>query len=98
MSTASLMVAAAPDMGLLSCIEHFLDRCVCDEGKIAARFAEMPVGRLLRGGCTQHKLTSKQHFTKLRSRTQKCLQVCGRLCLLGVTRDEECEMVVESED
>ena len=56
LSTSTLMVAAAPDMDLLSCVGYFLDRCVNDEGQIAKIFAQMPVGRLLRSGCTQHTL------------------------------------------
>ena len=31
LSTSPLMVAAAPDMDLMSCIEHFLEHCTDDE-------------------------------------------------------------------
>ena len=46
LSTAPLMVAAAPDMDLMSCVNYFLDRCTDDNGELAERFAQMPVGRL----------------------------------------------------
>ena len=76
LSTSPLMVAAAPDMDLLSCIDYFLDRCTVDEGKIAKRFAQMPVGNLLRGGWKQHVLTTAD-IPQLRRKAKKCLQVRG---------------------
>ena len=75
LSTSTLMVAAAPDMDLLSCVGYFLDRCVNDEGQIAKRFVEMPVGRLLRGGCNQHTI-GPADMPALRSTAEKCLGVC----------------------
>ena len=74
LSTSPLMVAAAPDMDLMSCIEHFLEHCVDGEGQIASKFARMSVGNLLRGGCKQHVLTTADIPT-LRSKANKCLQV-----------------------
>ena len=74
LSTSPLMVAAAPDMDLMSCIEHFLEHCVDDEGKIAPKFAHAPVGNLLRGGWEQHVLTTADIPT-LRSKANNCLQV-----------------------
>ena len=59
----------------ISNIEYLLDRCVDADGAIASSFSELPVGRMLRGGITQHKLTTKD-FSKLRSKTEKCIQVC----------------------
>merc|ERR1712032_544385 len=57
----------------MSCIEHFLEHCVDDEGQVAPKFAKMPVGNLLRGGCKQHVLTTADIPT-LRSKANKCLQ------------------------
>ena len=74
LSTSPLMVAAAPDMDLMSCIEHFLEHCVDDEGKIAKRFAKMPVGSLVRGGWKQHVLTTAD-IPRVRRKAKKCLQV-----------------------
>ena len=74
LSTSPLMVAAAPDMDLMSCVDYFLDRCVDDEGKIAKRFAEMPVGNLLRGGWKQHVLTAAD-IPYLHGKAKKCLRV-----------------------
>ena len=69
------MVAAAPDMDLMSCVEHFLDHCVDDEEQIAKVFAQMPVGRLLTSGCTQHTL-GPADIPKLREKAKRSLQVC----------------------
>ena len=74
LSTSPLMVAAAPDMDLMSCIEHFLEHCVDDEGQVAPKFAKMPVGNLLRGGWKQHVLTTAD-IPQLRRKAKKCLQV-----------------------
>ena len=74
LSTSPLMVAAAPDMDLMSCVDYFLDRCVDNEGKIAPKFAEMPVGNLLRGGWKQHVLTAAD-IPQLHGKAKKCLQV-----------------------
>ena len=74
LSTSPLMVAAAPDMDLMSCVEYFLDRCVDDEGKVAPKFAEMPVGNLLRGGWKQHVLTVAD-IPHLHGKAKKCLKV-----------------------
>ena len=74
-STSPLMIAAARDMDLLACIDYFLDRCVNDEGQIAKRFVEMPVGRLLRGGCNQHTI-GPGDMPALRWKAEKCLEVC----------------------
>ena len=74
LSTSPLMVAAAPDMDLMSCVEHFLEHCVDDEGQIAPKFAKMPVGNLLRGGWKQHVLTTAD-IPQLRRKAKKCLQV-----------------------
>ena len=80
LSTSPLMVAAAPDMDLLSCVDYFLDHCVDDEGQIAKRFAEIPVGRLLRGGCNQHTI-GPTDMPALRSKAEKCLKVCVCVCV-----------------
>ena len=74
LSTSPLMVAAAPDMDLMSGIDHFLEHCVDDEGKIAPKFAEMPVGNLVRGGWKQHVLTAAD-IPILRGKAKQCLQV-----------------------
>ena len=74
LSTSPLMVAAAPDMDLMSCVEHFLEHCVDDEGQVAPKFAKMPVGNLLRGGWKQHVLTTAD-IPQLRRKAKKCLQV-----------------------
>merc|ERR1719237_194774 len=60
-------------MDLMSCIEHFLQHCVNDAGKVAPGFAEMPVGNLLRGGWEQHVLTTAD-IPQLRRKAKKCLQ------------------------
>ena len=83
LSTSPLMVAAAPDMDLMSCVEYFLDRCVGDDGEIAKRFAQMPVGQLLRAGCTQHTL-GPADIPKLRDKAKRCLKVCICACWDGV--------------
>ena len=74
LSTSPLMVAAAPDMDLMGCVEHFLQHCVDDKGQIAPKFAEMPVENLSRGGCKKHVLTTDD-IPKLRKKAKKCLQV-----------------------
>ena len=74
LSKSPLMVAAAPDMDLMSCVEHFLEHCVDDEGKVAPKFAEMSVGSMLRGGWKQHVLTTAD-IPQLRRKAKKCLQV-----------------------
>ena len=74
LSTSPLMVKAAPDMDLMSCVDYFLDHCVDNEGKIAPKFAEMRVGNLLRGGSKQHVLTTAD-IPFLRGKAKKCLQV-----------------------
>ena len=75
LSTSPLMVAAAPDMDLMSCVDYFVDRCTDDEGKLAKRFLEMPIGRLLREGCSQHVVV-KEDIPQLREKADRCLQVC----------------------
>ena len=80
LSTAPLMVAAAPDMDLMRCVDYLLDRCVDAECKIATRFVQMPVGRLLRGGCNQHEVKPFD-IAHLRSKTKKCLQVSMSVCV-----------------
>ena len=74
LSTSPLMVAAAPDMDLMSCIEHFLEHCVDDEGGVAPKFAHLPVGNLLRGGWKQHVLTTAD-IPQVRRKAKECLQV-----------------------
>ena len=83
LSTSPLMVAAAPDMDLMSCVEYFLEHCVGDDGEIAKRFAQMPVGQLLRAGCTQHTL-GPADIPKLRDKAKRCLKVCICVCWDGV--------------
>ena len=78
LSTSPLMVAAAPDMDLMSCVDYFLARCVDDEGEIAPEFSEMPVGNLLRGGWKQHVLTTAD-VPQLHRKAKKCLQVRVRV-------------------
>ena len=58
----------------ISAIQYFEDRCVDENGKIASRFVDMPIGRMLRGGTTQHKLTASD-LRKLRKTTRKCIEV-----------------------
>merc|ERR1711939_980121 len=90
LSTSPLMVAAARDMDLMSCVEHFLDHCVDDAGQIAPKFAEMPVGNLLRGGWKQHVLTAAD-IPKLRGKAKKCLQWAqdpARPAIANTTVDE----------
>ena len=78
LSKSPLMVAAAPDMDVMSCIEHFLEHCVDGEGQVADKFAEMSVGSLirggLRGGWKYHVLTTSD-FAQLRRKAKRCLQV-----------------------
>ena len=83
LSTSPLMVAAAPDMDLMSCVDYFLDCCVDDNGQIAKRFAQLPVGRLLRDSCDQHTL-GPEDIPKLRDKAKRCLQVCICMCWDGV--------------
>ena len=75
LSTSPLMVATAPDMDVTGCVEHFLQHCA-DKGEMAEKFAQMPVGDLirLRGGWNQHVLTAAD-IPELRSTAQKCMQV-----------------------
>ena len=74
MSTSPFMVAAAPDMDLMGCVEHFLEHCVDDEGKVAPKYAGRRVGSLVRGGWKQHVLTTAD-IPQLRRKAKKCLQV-----------------------
>ena len=76
LSTSPLMVAAAPDMDLMSSVEHFLQHCVDNEGQLAPKFAQMPVGNLFRfrGGWKQHVLTTAD-IPELRTKAKNCLQV-----------------------
>merc|ERR1719201_25721 len=73
LSTSPLMVAAAPDMDLMSCVEYFLEHCVLDGEEIAKKFAQLPVGRLLKAGCNQHTL-GPNDIPKLRDKAKKCLK------------------------
>merc|ERR1719201_1559804 len=73
LSTSPLMVAAAPDMDLMSCIEHFLEHCVDDKGGAAPKFARMSVSNLLRGGWKQHVLTTAD-IPQVRRKAKECLQ------------------------
>ena len=75
LSPSPLMVAAAPDMDLMSCIDYFLDRCVGDDGEIAKRFANMPVGNILRTTSNQHTV-GPDDIPQLRGKAKSCLQVC----------------------
>ena len=75
LSTSPLMVAAAPDMDLMSCVDYFLDRCVGDDGEIAKRFAHMPVEMILRSNTNQHKV-GPADIPKLRDKAKRSLQVC----------------------
>ena len=75
LSQSMLMVSAAPDMDLMSCINYFLDRCVDDAGQIAKSFQHMSVSTLLRGACRQHTLTPDD-IPELRSTAERCIQVC----------------------
>ena len=75
LSTSPLMVAAAPEKDLLGSIAYLLDRCVDDKEEIAKRFLEMPVGRLLRPGCSQHVVTT-QDIPRLHDVAERCLKVC----------------------
>ena len=52
----------------------FLERCA-DNGEIAKRFAQMPVGRLLRSGCNQHTL-GPDDLPRLRDKAKRCIKVC----------------------
>ena len=81
LSTSTLAVAAAPDMDLMRCVDYFLERCVDDKGQIAKRFAELPVGRLLREGCNQHVLVDDFASGFLRNKADRCLQVWIHVCL-----------------
>ena len=76
LSTTPLRVAAAQDMDLKNCIEYLLRSCVDGEGKLAAKFAEMSVGNLLRENSNQYKLIPSD-LPDLRARTTKCLEVRG---------------------
>merc|ERR1711939_910370 len=90
LSTSPLMVAAARDMDLMACIDYLVKRCVDDEGQLANGFVEMPVGRLLRPGCSQHVLTAAD-IPKLRGKAKKCLQWAqdpARPAIANTTVDE----------
>ena len=80
LSTTTLMVAAAADMGLVDCVDHLLERCTDDDGKVAKRFVEMPVAELLRRTSDQH-VVGPTEISNLRDTAQRCLQVCT--CVLG---------------
>jgi len=90
LSKSPLLVGAAPEMDLMACIDYFIKRCVDDEGKLAKRFAEMPVRRLLQPGCTQHKVKVRDiHF--LNGTAKRCLkwaQDPDREPVAGMTDDE----------
>ena len=79
LNKSPLMVAAALDKDLLGSIAYLLDRCVDDKGEIAKRFLEMPVGRLLRPGCSQHVVVDGD-IPFLNRKAEKCLQVWTRVC------------------
>ena len=78
LSTSTLMVAAAPDMDLMGCIDYLLEGCTDNEGKVAKRFLEMPVAKLLRKGCDQH-VVGPAAISELRDTAERCLQVCIRV-------------------
>ena len=82
LSTSPLMVAAAPDMHLMSCVEYLLEHCTGDGEEIAKKFAQLPVGRLLRDGCNQHTL-GPDDIPKLREKAERCLQVCICVAVSG---------------
>lgn len=73
LSKTPLMVKAAPEMDLIACIDYLVKSCVDDEGKLANRFVEMPVGRLLQRQCTQHKVEVRD-IDLLNGKAEKCLQ------------------------
>ena len=73
-STSPLMVAEAKDMDLMGCIDYLLERCVDDHGQLAPRYANMKMGRLVRAGYVQHKLSSED-IPILRAKASKCLKV-----------------------
>jgi len=73
LSTSPLRVSAAKDMDLNSSIQYFLDRCTDDQGKIAARFLDVPVGRMLRPGCNQY-VVDAHDIPYLREKTKNCLE------------------------
>ena len=74
LSTSPLMVAAAPDLDLMSGIDHYLEHCVDDEEKIAPKFSGRRVASLVRGGWKQHVLTAAD-IPKLHSTAKNCIQV-----------------------
>ena len=74
LSTSPLMVAAAPDMDVMSCVEHFLDHCADGEGQMSPKFARMRAGSLIRDDRKLHVLTTTD-IPKLRDKAKKCLQV-----------------------
>ena len=65
LSTSTLMIAAATDMDLASSIEYFLSHCATTE-------KHQPVEQVLRAGVVS--VLDVNEFTKLRSKTKKCLQ------------------------
>ena len=64
-STSTLMVAAAPDMGLTSSIDHFLSNCTTDENHV-------PIGKMLRAGSV-HNLDAYD-IPELLEVVNKCLK------------------------
>ena len=72
-STSLLMVAEAEDMNLMGCIDYLTAHCVNSEGELSPRYANMPIGKLLRAG-SQHELSSKD-MPILREKASKCLKV-----------------------
>lgn len=82
LSTAPLMVAAAPDMDLVGCIDHFERNC-------AAKGVRVPIGQLLRVG-DQHVVTA-QDIPALRRIMRKCLEFArdpDRPAIADITDDE----------
>ena len=76
LSTSTLKVAAAKDMDLNQSVNYFLERCTDDQGKIASRFFDVPVGRMLRPGCNQYVVDTND-IPHLREKTRQCLAWAG---------------------
>ena len=74
LSTSPLIVAAAPDMDLMSCVDYFIQHCVDGERQIAPIFAVRRINSLVKGNWTQHVLTDAD-IPRLRRKAEKCLQV-----------------------
>lgn len=72
LSTSTLKVAAAQDMDLNHSVNYFLERCTDDQGKIASRFFDVPVGRMLRPGLNQY-VVGTNDISHLRDKTKQCL-------------------------